>query len=470
MDSYRRGRDPYELADDAGYGGRDEYAGAVGYDAQEGYGSQDGYGRPDRYATQAAYEQDDGHDEPDEYGWPDATGGRDSRDDATPPRRRGGGRDGGGRADGLDDDSRHEGFFRGFGQDDDDLDRRRRRPREHRSHAGLIALSVVLAIVLGIAYTGYHFYSEYQARHASYTGSGFGSVTVIVKPGDTPDLIAPELLRLHVIEAIDPWAAYVQDKIGLQPGEFKLHEHMSPAAAWAMLTNPKSRVNSTVTIPDGLRVSKILPLLASKSGIPLSKFESAIKDTAALGLPAWANGNPEGFLYPDTYDIVPGSTTALQILQDAVHQFNVVVTQLNLAVAAPRVQFTEMQVLTEASLLEAEVQPQYYGQVARVIDNRLNLGMDLGLDSTVAYATGKYIYNLSSSDLQVNSPYNTFIHSNLPPGPIDSPDQAAIEAVLHPAQGNWVYFVTVNKSGLTEFTASNSQFQTWSNEARQNGV
>ena len=123
---------------------------------------------------------------------------------------------------------------------------------------------------------------------------------------------------------------------------------------------------------------------------------------------------------------------------------------MNLAAKAKAAQFTEYQVIIAASLLEGEVPPQYYAKVARVIDDRLNQTppWDLGLDSTVAYAVNKYIYNLSQSDLNVNSPYNTTKHPGLPPGPIDSPDAAAIQAVLHPAQGSWLYFVTVNKQGL----------------------
>jgi UPF0755 protein len=96
--------------------------------------------------------------------------------------------------------------------------------------------------------------------------------------------------------------------------------------------------------------------------------------------------------------------------------------------------------------------------------------LPLGLDSTVAYAVNKYIYDLSQSDLNVNSPYNTTKHAGLPPGPINSPDATAIEAVLHPAQGSWLYFVTVNKKGLTLFTSDYNQFTIWSNEAKSNGV
>jgi UPF0755 protein len=82
----------------------------------------------------------------------------------------------------------------------------------------------------------------------------------------------------------------------------------------------------------------------------------------------------------------------------------------------------------------------------------------------------KYIYALTQSDLNVNSPYNTTKHVGLPPGPIDSPDAAAINAVLHPDHGTLIYFVTVNKSGLTKFTDSSAQFTIWSNEAKQNGL
>jgi UPF0755 protein len=373
------------------------------------------------------------------------------------------------------DDERHSGFFSGFASNEDDhYGKQPRRKRKRGISAGTIALVVVIVVLAGIGGVGYHFYSVYKSRHASYTGSGYGSVVVTVDPGANALSIAPELQRLGVIESIDPFVKAADESsnpTGLQQGRFKLHEHMGPSQAWALLLDPKSRVKSQVTVPDGLRYSKILPILATQSGIPLSQFESAIKDTAALGLPSYAHGNPEGYLYPATYDTVPGDT-ALKILQTAVAQFKTEMANLNLAAKAKVAQFTESQVITEASLLEAEVPPTYYAKVARVIDNRLTAvpQMYLGLDSTIAYATNTYVYNLTQSDLNVKSPYNTRLHLGLPPGPIDSPDLTAIEAVLHPAQGNWTYFCTVNKHGLTLFTNSASQFQVWSNEAKQNGV
>jgi UPF0755 protein len=107
--------------------------------------------------------------------------------------------------------------------------------------------------------------------------------------------------------------------------------------------------------------------------------------------------------------------------------------------------------------------------VAEVIYNRLNDGMFLGLDSTVNYALHRFGVSLTTTQLHVNSPYNTFIHKGLPPGPIDSPGNAAIEGALHPAHGDLLYFVTVNvKTGLTKFATTAAGFQQLENECNQN--
>jgi UPF0755 protein len=223
-----------------------------------------------------------------------------------------------------------------------------------------------------------------------------------------------------------------------------------------------------------MRETDILPLLAQKTGIPLSQFQAAINNTAALGLPAYAQGKAEGYLYPDTYDLAPGET-ALKLLQTMVAQFNSEVTSIHLVAAANQAQFTPAQIITGASLLEAEVSSKYYADAARVIDNRLNQGMPLGLDATVAYELGVHTDKLTTSQLNAPNPYNTRVNKGLPPGPIDSPDVTAIEAFLHPAPHSsttnaWLYFVTVDKTGTTYFTGSYSQFLNWQALAKKNGV
>ncbi|MGH3274353.1 MAG: endolytic transglycosylase MltG, partial [Streptosporangiaceae bacterium] len=110
-----------------------------------------------------------------------------------------------------------------------------------------------------------------------------------------------------------------------------------------------------------------------------------------------------------------------------------------------------------------------YSKAARVIDNRLNQKMPLQLDSTVLYALHITGFNMTKSQLAAKSPYNTFLHTGLPPGPIDSPGLAAINAVLHPAAGDWTYFVTVDpKTGVTQFTDSYAQFKQFSRELQKN--
>ena len=487
------------------YGGRDPYGGPAGHDTGDPLASHDPHGqRGDGqagYAGPAGSEYGGGYDDHDyrpapgpgvpepgpgpheqypapngEYARPgerDERYGRQGPVDETGVTRREREPD-----DELDPDhARHNGFFRGFGAADDEGGHRP--PRKRRSRAGMVALFVIVIFLGGLVGAGAYGYHWYSKRHADWVGSaGYGSVMVKVVPGEVACSTTMEntLVSHGVVASASAFCSAAKangNASALEPGYFRLHKHMGAVNAWALLISPKSRVQTTVGVPDGLRWSKVLAVLAAKTGYPLSQFEAAIKDTSALGLPSFAKGNPEGFLWPATYDIQPG-TTPLAILQMMVKQSTQEMASVNLAARAKAAQFTEYQVIIVASLLEAEVPPQYYAKVARVIDNRLNQRppWDLGLDSTVAYAVNKYIYNLTQSDLNVNSPYNTTTHAGLPPGPIDSPDLTAINAVLHPAPrtDGSLYFVTVNKQGLTRFTTSSAQFTIWSNEAKANGI
>ena len=362
-------------------------------------------------------------------------------------------------------DERHPGFFRGFG-DDENVDPPKRR------HGRWIAPVISLVIIVVILGTGGGILAHmYAARHANYAGAGTGTLTFTVRSGDTATTLAPKLVKDGVIKSTDPFIAAAKESANadaLTPGTFRLHHHMNATLAWNLLVNPSSRVQTMVVIPPGLRAADILKRLAADTGKPLSQFQAAYADTSALGLPSYAHGNPEGFLFPATYPFQPG-TTPVQMLREMVTEFTQQVSSINLAAAAAHAQFSEEQVITAASLLEAEAEPGDYAKVARVIDNRLNLKMPLQFDSTVLYALHITGFNLTTTQLHVASPYNTFLHTGLPPGPIDSPGLQAIEAVLHPAAGNWTYFVTVDpKSGLTKFTNNYAQFQQWVTQSNKN--
>jgi len=162
--------------------------------------------------------------------------------------------------------------------------------------------------------------------------------------------------------------------------------------------------------------------------------------------------------------------TALGVLSAMVQRFDQEAAALNLPAAAAQVHLDEAQVIIMASLVQAEGgRLSDYPKIARVIDNRLAQGIPLQLDSTVLFGLNTYGIIANDGQLNSSSPYNTYRYKGLTPGPIDSPGQAAIEAVLHPAPGNWLYFVTVNpKTGETLFTASEAQFEQYRAELEHN--
>ncbi len=368
-----------------------------------------------------------------------------------------------------DDAPSREGLIPGFRDSGSGRGRGRGgRPRRRVSRVIAPLLALVLLVALGAG--GYKIYQHFQSP--DFTGPGTGEVTVQVLNGDTATSLAPRLVKLGVVASTSSFISAAKDSSnpdGLEPGFFRLRRHMNSALAYQMLLNPKARIQSVVTIPEGVREAQILTTLEAKTGISASAFAAALKDTAALNLPSYAKGNAEGYLFPATYNFNPG-TSALSMLQTMVARYNQEAASINLPAAAKAAQLSEAQVITVASILEAEAgNPKYYPDVAEVIYNRLNQGMFLGLDSTVNYALHRFGVSLTTTQLHVNSPYNTFIHLGLPPGPIDSPGNAAIDAALHPAHGNLLYFVTVNlKTGLTLFTNSPTQFAQFENECQQN--
>ena len=297
---------------------------------------------------------------------------------------------------------------------------------------------------------------------ADYSGSGTGQVIVEVYPGDTATVVGSRLATMGVVASARAFinaAESSKNGSALEPGFYRLHKHMNALLAFDLLLKPSSRVQLTVTLPEGWRVTQILPALARGSHLSLSAYQQAIKDTAALGLPPYAHGNPEGYLFPATYTIQP-NMTATSVLQMMVKRFDQEAASVNLAQAAAQVHLTPAQVITMASLAQAEGgKVSDFAKITRVIYNRMAAGMPLQLDSTVLYALHKYGILASNQQLQTPSRYNTYKYTGLPPGPIDSPGDAAIRAVLHPAPGSWLYFVTVNpKTRQTVFTASAAVF------------
>jgi UPF0755 protein len=383
-------------------------------------------------------------------------------------------------------------FVPGFGdygdEDDEDDHPRRGRAARRASSRGpkgsrgprrrrlrwIAPLAALLVILIPVAIGGSYAYSFYMSKYhpADYSGPGTGHVVVQVPSGASPTSLGPQLVKLGVVASARAFvlaAEHSSNPSGLLPGFYGMREHMQASLAYALLLNPENLVQVPVTIPEGWRLSQIVAYLGARSGIPASAYEKVLSDPAQLHLPGYADGKPEGYLFPATYEVVPHET-ALGVLTAMVQRFDQEAATVSLPAAAKRVHLTEGQVIIMASLVEAEGgRISDYPKIARVIYNRLARDIPLQLDSTVLY--GLHTYGIIASDQQLNSssPYNTYKYKGLTPGPIDSPGAAAIQAVLNPAAGNWLYFVTVNpKTKLTLFTASQAQFEQYRAELEHN--
>jgi len=221
-----------------------------------------------------------------------------------------------------------------------------------------------------------------------------------------------------------------------------------------------------VTVPEGLRVVDTVALLAEKTDFTKKQYNQALKNVKALGLPEYAGGNAEGYLFPATYDIGPKATPQ-SVLTMMVDRWRQAGEDAGLEEAAGRLGYTPAELMTVASLVEAEGRGDDMSKIARVIYNRVeNPGTAgqagfLQIDATVNYALGKSgSTELGGVDVQsVDSPYNTYTNKGLPPGPIGAPGDDAIQAALNPAEGDWYYYVTVNlKTGETKFAKNYDQF------------
>lgn len=293
-------------------------------------------------------------------------------------------------------------------------------------------------------------------------------VDVVVDSGDSLSTLAAALAEAGVVTSATSFLATAEldvraSRIG--PGVYSLETGMDPAQVIEAMLNPASRA-APLVLPEGLRLDESLLITSERTGLSLADLESAARESGDLGLPEWSGGRPEGFLFPASYDVIPGRTAA-EVLGAMVRRFDIAADEVNLEKRAKQIGLSPYEVLTVASLVQAEAAPEDFRKVARVIYNRMDQGMKLQFDSTVNYALRQDTFFLTEDMLSTSSPYNTFVIDGLPPGPINSPGQEAIEAALNPAKGDWLYFVTVDPETLTtRFTSDYDQFLVWKQKFR----
>ncbi len=293
-------------------------------------------------------------------------------------------------------------------------------------------------------------------------------VDVVVDSGDSLSTLAARLAEAGVVTSASSFLATAElderaSRIG--PGVYSLETGMDPAEVIEAMLDPASRA-APLVLPEGLRLDETVRITSDRTGIPVPDLERALVDSGDLGLPDWSGGRPEGFLFPASYEVIPGRDAA-EVLGAMVRRFDIAADEVRLEKRAKRLGLSAYEVLIVASLVQAEVAPEDFRKVARVIYNRLEQGMKLQFDSTVNYALRTDTFFLTEDMLSTQSPYNTFVIDGLPPTPINSPGQEAIEAALNPASGDWLYFVTVDPDTLTtRFTADYDQFLVWKQKFR----
>ncbi|WP_028645281.1 endolytic transglycosylase MltG [Nocardioides sp. URHA0020] len=366
------------------------------------------------------------------------------------------------------------------GDDGTSYDGGRRRGARRRNVPGCIAVLVALAVVAG----GFYFVVTWSidkigdqfSSAEDYPGPGSGKVTFQVKKGDTVAAMGRNLKDAGVVASVEAFinaASANQDSNSIQAGYFPLVKKMAAKDVVEVLVDPKNIVKSTVTVPEGLRVKDTITILAKKTKYSRADFTKVLEKPGKLGLPDYAEGNPEGYLFPATYDFGPDATPA-SMLTAMVKRWRQAADDAKLEDSAAALGYTPQELMTVASLVQAEGRGDDMPKIARVIYNRVenpDNGITNGLlqiDASVNYAldrVGVAALTQAEIDSVADSPYNTYTQPGLPPGPIESPGDEAIAAAAHPAEGDWLFYVTVNlKTAETKFTDSYDEFLTFKQE------
>jgi len=287
---------------------------------------------------------------------------------------------------------------------------------------------------------------------AACAGQPHGAPTrVIIPRGASFGQAADSLARSGIIGSPKLFRLYGRFTGGdrnIKPGTYLL-KHGTPWSDIVSALNGGHGLVNTITIPECYSVSQITPLLAKTLHVPTDSVEAAMRDTAMLARLDLPNKTLEGYVFPDTYAF-PVGTTARQAVREMVYAFERR-WRPEWDSSAVDLKINRNDLVTMASIVEKEARlPEERPVIAAVYYNRLRKGMLLQADPTVQYALGHHVGRVLYKDLAVESPYNTYIHKGLPPGPVASPGAASLSAAANPANVPYLYFVA-SKDGHHEF-------------------
>jgi UPF0755 protein len=303
--------------------------------------------------------------------------------------------------------------------------------------------------------------------YAAATGGGesepAGPVRIEVVKGDTLSSVAEKLERAGVIPSA--FMFKIEARVGgygteIKTGEYAFARGEESENILQKLTAGQAVPTLAITVPEGLSLEETAQEVAGQSGVSAAEFkEAASKTDYGYGF----LDNPEiksteGFLFPKQYEFEEG-TKAPQMVTRMLEQYLLETQALDISSAKERLNLTEYELVTVASLIEKEAsRPEERPLVASVIYNRIRSGMPLQIDASVHYALGKQGEELSLADLKVDSPYNTYEDAGLPPGPICSPGRESLEAAISPAETDYLYYVLKANGREHFFTGNYDEF------------
>lgn len=283
-------------------------------------------------------------------------------------------------------------------------------------------------------------------------GSPHGpAIRIIVPRGASFAEATDSLTRAGLINAPALFRAYARarrDDRNIKPGTYLLKRGTPWSEILNALNGGRGLVN-TVTIPEGFSLLQIVPLLAQSLEVPADSVRAAMRDTAVLARLDIPVPTLEGYVFPDTYAF-PEGTSARQAVDEMVKRFE---REWRPAwtMRLQRIALNRHDIVTLASIIEKEARKtEERPVISAVYHNRLRVGMLLQADPTVQYALGRHTARVLYKDLEIDSPYNTYRHPGLPPGPIASPGGPSLAAALFPADVPYFYFVA-HPDGHHEF-------------------
>jgi len=339
---------------------------------------------------------------------------------------------------------------------------RRRGATRSRKYLPLQIAGIVVAFLV--------FWFVYALFQPFHSGSSDEQVQVKIPKGASVSEVGDLLIDKGVIDdPILPVSGSTMFQIRvtlagkrseLYAGSFTLNKGMSYGDAIDALSTPPAKRTTTVTIPEGYTRSQAAQIV-EEDGVPGSYTKKTVKskylDPADYG--GKSAESLEGFLFPNTYELKPKAPVA-DLVELQLKDFKKQIKKVDMKYAKSK-NLTVFDVLIIASMIEDEAGvPKQRKQVAAVIYNRLKEGMPLGIDATIRFHTGNYTKPLTESELSEDSPYNTRENVGLPPGPINSPGLAAIQAAAHPAKSDYIFYVNKpNTCGELSFSSTEEQFE-----------